>query len=132
MEPGVAGAAEHFLRLDDPHDLGSAWIGLGVKDVNARGTEAGHNQVSTFDVRMGRVRTKGRTAGIPAEVVQLIAWVGHFYLTDDLAVGGRARSQIHHGHRIGPSILLRIENRNVSEVLSRGLHCQPRRWTKSP
>ena len=86
---GVAGLRRHLLRLDRLDDLGLGRVGLGVDDVDARGAEAGHDQVAPLDVRVRRVRAEHRGAGVPAEVVQLVAGVGHLDLADELAVGAR-------------------------------------------
>src|SRR5438034_6535338 len=62
-------ARENFLRLDDFDDLWFSRVGLRVDNVNPRGPDPRHNQVTPFDVRMRRVRTQRRTARVPSEMV---------------------------------------------------------------
>src|SRR5215813_2748267 len=89
MGPGVSGAFHDFFRFDDLDDFRFAWIRFGIYDVNARRAQSGHNQVTPLDVRMWRVWTKRRTACVPAEVMQLIAGLGHIYLANNFTVRSR-------------------------------------------
>ena len=82
----IIGARENFLRFDDFDDLWFPRIGLRIDDVNARGADPRHNQVTPLDVRMRRVRTQRRTARIPPKMVQLIAKFWHPDLPDALTV----------------------------------------------
>src|ERR1700704_3425500 len=54
FRPAVIRARENFLRLDDFDDLWFPRVGLRIDDVNPRGPDSRHNQVTTFDVRMRR------------------------------------------------------------------------------
>ena len=65
-------------------------------------------------------------AGVPAEVVELVADVGHVEPVQHLAVGRRAGVQVDHRQRVGPRTVAR-EQRRVAEALALGLHGQSRR-----
>ena len=82
VRPRVAGLLDELLRLDDLLDPGPARIVGDVEDVDPRGAEAGHDQMRAI-----RPVTR-RAAAIPAEVMQLVADVGHRRLVDDAAVLG--------------------------------------------
>ena len=84
----IIGARKNFLRLDDFDDLWFPRVGLRIDDVNPRGADAWHNQVTPFDVRMRRVRTQRRTARIPPKMVQLITKFWHLDFADALTVCG--------------------------------------------
>src|SRR5262245_13850810 len=126
MGPGVAGAFHDLFRLDDFDDFGFAWIRFGIDDMNARRAQSGDNQVTPLDVRMRSVWTKRRAACVPAEVVQLIAGFGHIHLANNFAVGRRLGIYIYHHHRIGASIIVRVERRDVGQALRFSQHCQAR------
>src|SRR5215510_8721337 len=81
-------ARENFLRLDDFDDLWFPRVGLRIDDVNPRGADPRHNQVTSFDVRMRRVRAQCRTARIPSEMMQLITKLWHPDFADALTVCG--------------------------------------------
>src|SRR5947209_16340187 len=49
VRPRIAGLLEHLLGLDDLVDLGLRRIGLGVDDINARGADAGDDQVAPLE-----------------------------------------------------------------------------------
>ena len=83
----VAGLLGDLLRLDHLDDLRVARVGLGVEDVDARGAQARHDEVAPLDVRMRRVRAEARRAGVPAEMVQLVAGIRHRDAADDLRIG---------------------------------------------
>ena len=121
MRPGVAGLVGHLARLDHLHDLGFLGIGLGVEDVDARGPQARHHQVAPFDVSVRRVGTQTRRAGVPAEVMQLVARVRHDSGADDGRIGLGFGIDIDHGDRIG-RLAIRIEGRHVGQRFRRRLH----------
>ncbi len=89
MERRVASARGQRFRLDHFDDLRFLRIGLGVYDMDTRRVDPRHDQVAAFDVRMRRVRAKARTTGVPSEVVQFIAYVGHVQLAHQSAVSVR-------------------------------------------
>src|SRR6266699_1660443 len=68
----IISARKDFFRFDHFDYLRLSRIRLGVDNVNARRAEPRYNQIAAFDVRMRRIRAKGRAARIPTEVVQLI------------------------------------------------------------
>ena len=77
VRAAVAGLAGDLLGLDDLHELRRARVVLDVEHVDARGAQPGHEQVAALDVRVRRPRAQRRRARVPAEVVQLVAHVGH-------------------------------------------------------
>ena len=88
----VAGHAVHGVRCAEPgllldllgldHVLDPRCARVGhVEQVDAGGTEPGHDQGVALQLGMA-----GRRAGVPTEVVQLVAGVGHVGPPDDLAV----------------------------------------------
>ena len=87
VRPRVSRALGDFLRGDSLDQLRLSRIRLRVDDVDVRRAQPGRDQVAPLDVRMRRVRTEMRAAGVPAEVVQLVAGAGHRDAPDDLAVG---------------------------------------------
>ena len=48
----VVRAGEHFLRLDHLGNRRHSRVRLGVDDVNARGAQPGHDQITALDMRM--------------------------------------------------------------------------------
>jgi hypothetical protein len=49
---------------------------------------------------MRRIRTQGRTARIPSEVVQFVARMGHVNLPYDPAIDTRLRVNVYNGERV--------------------------------
>ena len=72
----IAGLLGDLLRLDHLDDLRVARIGLGVEDVDARGAQARNHQIAPLHVRMRHLRAQARRAGVPAEMVELVAGIG--------------------------------------------------------
>src|SRR5262249_27832338 len=70
MRTRIIRARENFFWLDDFHDFRFSRVGLRVDYMNPRGAEPRYNQVTAFDVRMWRIRAKGRAARVPSEVMQ--------------------------------------------------------------
>ncbi|MNR41952.1 hypothetical protein D3C85_1604130 [compost metagenome] len=112
VQPRVVRPFGDFLGLDHTDDLRSAGVRLGVDDVEPRGSQTGHDQIATLDMRMWRIGTKARRAGIPAEMVQLIADIRHVDLSDDLRIARRRRIDIDHSDGIRPRAL-GIERRDI-------------------
>ncbi len=119
--PAVARAFHDLLRLDDLGDGRVPGVGLGVDDVDARAAQARHNQITPFQMRVGGIGAEGRTAGVPAEVVQLVSGVRHLQRIDDTAVARRVRIQIHHTDGIGFIVAARIQGGDVSQTFRRRL-----------
>src|SRR5262249_42653750 len=86
VRTAIAGLARQLVGLDHLDQPWLAWIRLRVQHVDARGAQSGHEQVAPLDVRVWGVRAEGRAAGVPAEVVQLVADVRHGRAPDDLTV----------------------------------------------
>ena len=103
----VARLARDLLGLDDLGQLRRLRVVLDVDDVDARGAQARHEQVAALDVGMRGPRAQGRGAGVPPEVVELVADVGHVEPADDLAVGARAVLEVDDGQRVGCAVAVR-------------------------
>src|SRR6185503_2006468 len=102
--------------LDRADDLRLPRIRLRVEHVRARGPDAEHDQVTALEwmvVPMPLVAQRAR-AGIPSEVVQLIACGGKLRPSDDLAVAGRLDVAVDDGHGVALRAR-RIVGRNVGE-----------------
>jgi hypothetical protein len=84
----VAGSCRERFRFNHLDDLRLSRIGLGVDNVYARRVDAGNDEVAPLHVRMRRVGAQARAAGVPSEMMQLVADVGHIQLADDAAVPG--------------------------------------------
>src|SRR5712692_11090336 len=69
VRPAVTRAAHDRLSFDHLHDLRPARIRFCVDNVDARRSDPRYNQVSSFHVRMGRVRAQARAAGVPTEMM---------------------------------------------------------------
>ena len=73
-------------------------------ELNAR-----HDEIAPLHVRMRRVGAEAGAAGIPAEVVQLVAGVWHVGLADEAAVAARIGIEIDDADRIGTSVRPRVD-----------------------
>ena len=122
----IAGARRDLGGLDDLDDLGLLRVGLGVEDVNARRSQARHNEITALHMGMRRVGAEARRAGVPAEMMQLVAGVRHGDRVDDLRIARRFGIDIHHGDAVR-HFPLRIERRHVGDGLGRRLHGKARR-----
>ena len=99
--PGVAGLPEDFLRLDNLVNRRLGRIRFGIDDVNAGGPYTGNDEVAALEERVPGERRQRRRAGVPSEMVKLIALVGHRQRVDDLTVGRRSRPYVNHRERVG-------------------------------
>src|SRR6266498_2993731 len=118
--PGIAGLAGQLLGLDGADHLRVARVGLGVQHVGPRGADAGDDQVAPLQrgpVVAVALVAQCAGAGVPAEVVQLVA-------------GGRQLAPADH-----PAELRRghvtVDHRNgilhLARRVERGHICQPLR-----
>jgi hypothetical protein len=98
---------------EDSDDLGLLGIGLGVDDVDARGTQARDEQVATLHVGVGRVGAKCRRASGPAEVVNLVADV-QFDPAHDLLVGRGVWVNMHDSERVGAPVAIGVQDYHIS------------------
>ena len=130
VRPRVAGLFEDFLGLDDLVDLRLCRIGLGVDDIDAGGSHAGNDEVAPLQEGVPGQRRQRRRAGIPSEVVKLVALVRHRHGVDDLAVGRRSRLDVDHRERIGFREV-RAEQQGIGKGFGRRFHGQLRRCVKS-
>src|SRR5205085_953526 len=91
---GQLGLADHLVRLDHLVHLRGGRVG-GIDDVDTARDQAGDDQVAAGPdpVATG--------AGVPAEVVQLVAGVRHRQAVDDLGVGLRHRIDVDGGEEVG-------------------------------
>ena len=71
-------------------------------------------------------RRQGRGAGVPAEMMELVAVIGHDHGVDDPAEARRAGLHVDHRERVGLGEV-RAEQQGVGEGLRRSFHRQPRR-----
>jgi len=99
--PRVAGLLEHLLGLDDLVNRGLGGIGLCIHDINSRGAEPGDDQVAPLEERVAGEWRQCRRAGVPAEMMELVALVRHRHRMDNLAECGRAALYIDHREGIG-------------------------------
>ena len=104
VRAAVAGLAGDLLGLDDLDELRRPRVVLDVEHVDARAAQPGHEQVAALDVRVRRPRAERRGARVPAEVVQLVADVGHVEPADELPVGRRALLEVEHRDRVGRAV----------------------------
>src|SRR6516165_594059 len=82
VRPRVARLLEHFLRLDDLVNLRFCRVRLGIHDVDAGGTKPRNDEIAPLDERVpGERRQRGR-AGVPAEMMKLVALVRHRHRMD--------------------------------------------------
>src|SRR4029079_6527534 len=90
VRPGVHGARDPLVALDRAGDLRRQRVGLGVDQVDAGRAQAGYDQIAALDVRARRGGAQGGAAGVPAEVVELVAGGPHLERRDDRAAAARA------------------------------------------
>ena len=82
-----------------------------AKAAQLSGTEAGaiyvprDDQVAALEEGMAGERRQCGRAGVPTEMMELVALVGHRHRVDDLTEGRRARLHVDHRERVGtPSL----------------------------
>jgi hypothetical protein len=103
VRPGVAGLGRQLLGGDLPHHCGLAGVGLGVQHIGPRRPEPRDDQIAALQglatVAVALV-TQGAGAGVPAEVVELVAGRGQLGPAHDLAVAVRGLLDIDHRHGV--------------------------------
>ena len=124
VKAGVARTLGDVLGFDDFDDARVAGIGLGVDDVHPRGAESRDQEVAALDVRVRRVGAEGGAAGVPAEVVELVAGVGHLHAADDLGVRGGAGVDVDDAESVGAALEGGVEGGEEGEPLRWRLHCE--------
>jgi hypothetical protein len=77
VRAAVAGLLRDLLGLDRPDDSRLERVALRVQHIHARGAQSRHDQVAPLHVRVRHPGTERRRAGVPAEVVELVADVRH-------------------------------------------------------
>ena len=118
----IAGLGEQLFGFDGLVNLGPQRL-FDVDDIDARRPDARNDQVTPFQKCVpGQRRQRGRT-GIPAEMVKLVALVGHNNLMDDLAIGVGARLEIDNGDAVRLRAI-GAEHHGKCIILDRGLHRQ--------
>jgi hypothetical protein len=118
--PGIAGLGEDLFGFDDLVDLGLERL-LHVDDVDARRPDAGDDQVTPFQKRVAGQRRQRRGTGVPAEMVKLVARVGHDDLMHDLAIGVGGGVHVHDRQPVGLRAV-RTEHQREGQRFHRGLH----------
>jgi hypothetical protein len=73
------------LRAGSPSPGWFSRIRPGVDNVDARGAQACHHEITPLHVRMGRGWAKAGATGIPSEMVQLVAGCRHVHPTHKTA-----------------------------------------------
>src|SRR5262249_18532386 len=81
----VSRACGQRLRLNHLHDFRIARIRLGIDDVYARRMDTRHDQIAAFYMGMRGMRAQTGAAGVPAEMMQLVADIWHLNLAKDAA-----------------------------------------------
>ncbi len=114
----VAGLLGELLGLDRPDDVRLAGIGLGVEDVGARRADPRHDQVAALEHPLVALVAERARAGVPAEVMELVAGGRQLGPADHVSVGGRVGVAVDHGHRVA-LLAGRVVGRDVSEALRR-------------
>ena len=127
--PRVAGLFEDLLGLDDLMDLRLRWMGLRVHHIDARRADARNDQIAPLEEGVAGERRQGRRAGVPAEMMELVALVRHRHRVDDLAVSRRAALHIDDCERVGLREIA-AEQRGIGEFLRRPFHRELRRRVK--
>src|SRR5438552_18161819 len=74
-------------------------------------------------MRVRVLRAEARTTSVPAEVMQLIIVARKIHLADDLAKSGRMLIDINNAYGVAFPVLADVQQRDVSDVFRRGLHC---------
>jgi hypothetical protein len=98
--------------------VGSGFVSYNI---DTRGAEPGDDQVAPLEERVAGERRQCRRTGVPTEMVERVALVGHRHRVDDLAECGRAGLHVDHRERVG----LRevgAEQQSVGEVFRRSFH----------
>ena len=67
-------------------DLRLGRMGLRIDDVDARGADAWDDQITPLQESVAAERGQRGRTGVPAEMMKLVALIGHRYSVDDLAV----------------------------------------------
>src|SRR5262249_38717226 len=92
--PRIARSLKYRLGLDDLVNRRLSGIGLRIDDIDARGAKPGDDQVTPFVKGVASERQQRRRAGVPAEMVELVAFVRHRDGVDDLTEGRRPRPYV--------------------------------------
>jgi hypothetical protein len=121
----VSSTSGKLLAIDHLHDGRLPGIGLGVQHVDAGRVDAAGDEIPPLHVGMRRVRAQARAAGVPAEVMELVADVRHVGLPDQAAVARRLRVEVEDPHRVGLALAGRVDERDVAKRFRLGLHRHP-------
>src|SRR5687768_3273095 len=124
---GVSRLRDHLFTLNDLHEARVARVGRRVDDVDARAARSRHYEISTFHVRIGRVCAEMRAAGVPAEMMQLVATVREIQLAHEPPVVARCRIGVDDTEGVLLSVLPGREERDVRQRLGWRLAGHPGR-----
>jgi hypothetical protein len=96
---------------------------LDVDDVDAARSQARDDQVAALDVGVRGPGAERAGARVPAEVVQLVADVGHVEAADRRAVGRRVGVDVDDRQRVGLRVTVAagVQRDDVGELLARAL-----------
>jgi len=125
QEAREIGAAIGIDWESSPFDIEQFRIGLGVEHGDVRRAQTRGDEVPALHVRVRGVGAQAGTAGVPAEVVQLVAGPRQGRPAHDLRIGRRPGIHVDHGQAIRTRAP-RIELRHVRVLFRRGLHGQAR------
>src|SRR5207245_1970485 len=78
----VAGLFRHLLGLEQAYDPRVSRVGLGTKDMELRQPQSPDYQLAPLRMGMPRIWAEAGAAGVSAEMVQLIAQIGHRHIAD--------------------------------------------------
>jgi hypothetical protein len=101
VRPGVAGPLAEFLGTEHLDDLRCGRALFGIEDVEPRRADAGDDEVPAVAVIVAAAGAQSAGAGVPAEVVQLVAEVGQFGEAHHRAVVRALRVDVDDGDRVG-------------------------------
>src|SRR5450756_605462 len=101
MRSRVAGLFKDLLRFDNFVNFRLGGIRFRIHDIDSRGTDPGDYAVATLQERVPRERRQSRRASVPAEMVKLVALVGHHHCVNHLTESRRARLYVDYCERVG-------------------------------
>ena len=117
VRAGVAGLLGELGGLDRLVQRGRSRIGGGIEDVDVRRADARDQQEATREVgHVVALVHQRAAAGVPTEVVELVAEGRRVRPTDDLAVAVGARVDVEHRQRVG-LIAVAVEGDHIGEPL---------------
>ncbi len=119
VRPRIAGLGEDLFGLDDLVNLRRRRAALHVHHIDPRRPDAGNDEIAALPERMAVHRRQRGGTGVPAEMMKLVADIGHEQCVDDLAIARRGRIHIDHRQpvRLGG---VRAQHQRIGQRLRRG------------